>query len=54
MRLLKKIFGSRAKVLEYKNYTSSTGITKSMDFNLSEARLWDKETTNLMENEDDN
>jgi hypothetical protein len=55
MRLLKKIFGSRAKILEYKqNYSSSTGITKSINFNLSEAKSWDKETTNLMEDEDDN
>jgi len=54
MRLLKKIFGCRAKVSEYKNYTSCSGITKSMDFNLSEAKPWDKETTNLMEDEDDN
>ena len=48
MRLLKKIFGSRPKVLEYKNYTSSSGITNSMDFNLSEVKPWDKETTEFI------
>ena len=57
MRLLRRIFGSSAEIhIEYKeNYSGSSGITKSMDFDLSEAsKPWDKETTNLMENEDDN
>ena len=56
MRLLRKIFGSSAEIhIEYKqNYSGSTGVTKSMDFDLSEAPgPWDKETTTL-EGEDEN
>jgi hypothetical protein len=51
MRLLRKIFGSTPEIhIEYKqNYSGSTGITKSINFDLSEApRLWDKETTEFM------
>ena len=57
MRLLRKIFGSSPEIhVEYKqNYSGSNGITKSIDYDLTEAsRPWDKETTELMENDDEN
>jgi len=51
MRLLRKIFGSTPEIhVEYKNnYSGSNGVTKSIDYDLSEAsKPWDKETTEFM------
>ncbi len=56
MRLLRKIFGSTPEIhVEYKhNYNGSNGITKSIDYDLTKAsRPWDKETTELMEDNDE-